>query len=80
MANLDNMKCQSVFSQHSHDSSAGWTGFDSQHRQEFFSSPQCPDNSEVHLTSYLLGTRGSFPGGKVARMWSWPLTCLISRL
>jgi len=21
-----------------------------------------------------MGTRGSFPGGKVAEVWSWPLT------
>jgi len=23
-----------------------------------------------------MGTRGAFPGGKVARAWSWPLTSI----
>jgi hypothetical protein len=27
-----------------------------------------------HPASYSLGTRGSFPGGKEAEAWSWPLT------
>jgi hypothetical protein len=26
-----------------------------------------------HPASYPMGTRGSFPGGKAARAWSWPL-------
>jgi hypothetical protein len=29
--------------------------------------------SGVHPNSYLMGTRNSFPGGKVARAWSSPL-------
>jgi hypothetical protein len=32
------------------------------------------NGSETHAASYLMGTRGSFPGGKVAGSWSWPLT------
>jgi len=24
----------------------------------------------------FMGTRGSFPGGKAARSWSWPLTSI----
>jgi hypothetical protein len=30
----------------------------------------------AHQASYPMGTRGSFPGGKVARAWSWPLTSI----
>jgi hypothetical protein len=30
--------------------------------------------AEVHSTSYPMGTGGSFPGGKAAGAWSWPLT------
>jgi hypothetical protein len=26
--------------------------------------------------SYPMGTRGSFPGGKAARSWNWPLTSI----
>jgi hypothetical protein len=29
-----------------------------------------------HPTSYPMGTRDSFPGGKVAGAWSWPLTSI----
>jgi hypothetical protein len=29
--------------------------------------------SGTHSASYPMGTRGSFPGGKVAAAWSWPL-------
>jgi hypothetical protein len=39
-----------------------------------FSSPHRPDIFGVHPTSYPVGTRGSFPGGKAAGVWSWPLT------
>jgi len=28
---------------------------------------------EAHLTSYHMDTRGSFPAGKAAEVWSWPL-------
>jgi hypothetical protein len=30
--------------------------------------------SGAYLAPYPVGTRGSFPGGKVARVRSWPLT------
>jgi hypothetical protein len=30
--------------------------------------------SGSHPTSYRVGTRGSFPGGKAAGPWIWPLT------
>jgi hypothetical protein len=32
------------------------------------------NGSGAHPTSYPMGTRGSFPGGKAAGAWSWPLT------
>jgi hypothetical protein len=32
--------------------------------------------SEAHSASYAMGTRGSFPGGKAAGTWSWPLTSI----
>jgi hypothetical protein len=31
-------------------------------------------DSGFHTTSYPMGNRGSFPGGKAAWAWSWPLT------
>jgi hypothetical protein len=33
-----------------------------------------PNGSEAHEASYPMGTRVSFPGGKTAGTWSWPLT------
>jgi hypothetical protein len=32
--------------------------------------------SGAHPASYPMGTRGSFPGGKAAGVWSWPLTSI----
>jgi hypothetical protein len=32
------------------------------------------NGSGAHPASYPMGTRGSFPGGKAAGAWSWPLT------
>jgi hypothetical protein len=32
--------------------------------------------SGVHPASYPTGNRGSFPGGKAAGAWSWPLTSI----
>jgi hypothetical protein len=32
--------------------------------------------SGAHPASYPMGTRGSFPGGKAAETWSWPLTSI----
>jgi hypothetical protein len=34
------------------------------------------NGSGAHSASYTMGTRGSFPGGKVAGAWSWPLTSI----
>jgi hypothetical protein len=34
------------------------------------------NGSGGHPFSYLVGTRGPFPGGKVAGTWSWPLTSI----
>jgi hypothetical protein len=34
------------------------------------------NGSGVHPASYPMGTRGSFPGGKAAGAWSWPLTSI----
>jgi hypothetical protein len=36
------------------------------------------NGSGAHPASYLMGTRGSFPGSKPAGAWSWPL--LVQRL
>jgi len=33
-------------------------------------------SSGTHLTSYPMGTKSSFPGGKAAGAWSWPLTSI----
>jgi len=33
----------------------------------------------AHPASYPVGTRGSFPGGKAAGAWSWPLTSVCCR-
>jgi hypothetical protein len=42
-----------------------------------FSLHHCVQNgSGAHPASYTMGTRGSFPGGKVAGVWSWPLTSI----
>jgi hypothetical protein len=34
------------------------------------------NGSETHPASYPMGTRGSFPGGKAAGSWNWPLTSI----
>jgi hypothetical protein len=34
------------------------------------------NGSGAHPASYLMGTRGSFPRGKAAGSWSWPLTSI----
>jgi hypothetical protein len=34
------------------------------------------NGSGAHPVSYLMGTRGSFPGDKAAVAWSWPLTSI----
>jgi hypothetical protein len=40
----------------------------------FFSSPRRPNRLWGPPTSYPMGTGGSFPWGKAAGAWSWPLT------
>jgi hypothetical protein len=35
--------------------------------------------SGAYPTSYPVGTRGSFPGGKAAGVWIWPLTSIYCR-
>jgi hypothetical protein len=35
------------------------------------------NSSGAHPASYPTGTRGSFPGGKAAMAWSWPLTFIL---
>jgi hypothetical protein len=35
--------------------------------------------SGAHPASYPMGTRGSFPGGKAAGAWIWPLTSIWCR-
>jgi hypothetical protein len=37
------------------------------------------NGSGAHPASYPMGTKGSFPGGKVAGAWSWPLTPIYCR-
>jgi hypothetical protein len=34
------------------------------------------NGSGTHPASYTIWTRGSFPGGKAARAWNWPLTSI----
>jgi hypothetical protein len=34
------------------------------------------NSSGAHPASYLMDTRVSFPGGKAAEAWSWPLTSI----
>jgi len=54
---------------------AGWLGFDSCRGRESFC--HCiQTRSEAFPTSYWGGTRGPFPGGEVARVWSQPLNSI----
>jgi hypothetical protein len=42
-----------------------------------FSPHHCiQTGSRAHPASYPMGTRGSFPGGKVAGAWRWLLTSI----
>jgi hypothetical protein len=34
------------------------------------------NGSRAYPASYPMGTRASYPGGKVAEAWSWPLTSI----
>jgi hypothetical protein len=37
------------------------------------------NGSGAHPPSYPMVIRGSFPGGKAAGAWSWPLSCILCR-
>jgi len=43
---------------------------------ENFSLHHVQTSSGAHTTFYPTDTRGSFPGGKAARAWSWLLTSI----
>jgi hypothetical protein len=60
---------------------ADWTivvlGFDSRWGAGNFSlNHLVQTGSWAHPASYPMGTRSSFPGGKAAGAWSWPLTSI----
>jgi hypothetical protein len=48
--------------------SAGAGNFSLHHRVQ--------NGSGAHPASYPMGSGGSFPGGKAAGAWSWPLTSI----
>jgi hypothetical protein len=59
---------------------AGWSGGSSPGRGcELFSTHRVQTGCGVYPASYPMGTRGSFPGGKAAGAWSWPLTSIYFR-
>jgi len=41
--------------------------------RNFYIHHRVQTGSVTHPVSYEMGTRGSFPGGKTARTWSWLL-------
>jgi hypothetical protein len=47
---------------------AGTANFSLHHRVQ--------NGSGAHPASYQMSTRGSFPGGKAAGSWNWPLTSI----
>jgi hypothetical protein len=47
---------------------------------EFSPRHHVQSGSGAHLASYPMGTRGSFPRGKAAVAWSWPLTSIKCRV
>jgi hypothetical protein len=53
--------------------------FESRWGQEFSLLQIAQTGSEVHQTSCPMVTGGSFPGGKAAGAWSWPLASNWSR-
>jgi hypothetical protein len=56
---------------------AGWLGVWVQAEAGNFSLHHCfQTGSGTHPAFYPVGTRGSFPGDKVAGAWSWPLTSI----
>jgi len=55
----------------------GQLGFNSWQAWRYFSLCHfIRTGCEAYLASYPLGTRGSFLGGKVAAVWTWPLTSI----
>jgi hypothetical protein len=56
----------------------GWMAegskFESWEGQEFSLLHVIQTGSGAHPASYPIGMGGSFPGGKEAGVWSWPLT------
>jgi len=53
------------------------TGFQFPAGAGTFSLPCHVQNSfGAHSASYLMSTGGSFPRGKAATVWSWPLTSI----
>jgi hypothetical protein len=46
---------------------------------EFFTSPPCPDLLWGPSSLLSDGYQGSFPGGKAAGAWSWPVTSFLCR-
>jgi hypothetical protein len=56
---------------------AGRPGIDSRQSLTFFSPRHRVHTlSGAHPASYPVGIGDSFPRGKVARAWTWPLTCI----
>jgi hypothetical protein len=45
----------------------------------YFLNHRVQNSSGAHPASYPMGTRGSFSGGKVDGVWSWPLTSIWCR-
>jgi hypothetical protein len=43
-------------------------------QREFFLFTASRRAQRAQLASYRMGKSGSFPGGKAAAVWSWPLT------
>jgi len=55
-------------------------GFDSRQSQVLSTFRHCTmTDSGAHPASYPMGTRGSFPGIKAPRTWSWLLTSILCR-
>jgi hypothetical protein len=54
---------------------AGWLGSSSPARSWNFSlHHRVKTGFGAHLAFYPIGTRGSFPKGKAAGVWTWPIT------
>jgi hypothetical protein len=54
--------------------------FESLCGQEFLLLYIVQTGSGAHPISYPMGTGGSFPGGKAAGAWSWPLTSISAEV